>query len=510
MSEEIKVKGKHLKEAPAEENTIETPVQDTENIEETAPKSKRGVATSVAALLVVLALICGAVPGYLAGSRFSATARRLTEAEALIAEYETLFAEMYTAEFEETAQTGEEGFTETAPADDDSDIAALSGNDLPAEAPAEPVVVAEFNGGTVMSDEAIEAYETALAEYVMLGQDVSDYSSVIMSTVLESLVAEKIAYQKAAELGYTTLTDADRTQIAEMADAEYSDIVAFYMDMVWEEGMNEEEAFAAAAEYLESTEGYTLDTVAAAIEEGYWFEKLCQSITSQVKVSAEEITNTYNDLLAQQTAAFEESHANFETALMNGEMIVYYPQGYRAVKHILIAFDEEDQAQIDGLLAQLETETDEAAIAAVNESMDAIYASYETRAQEILDKYNAGEDFDTLMSDYSADDELINGFFADTGYFVAEDSAMWHKDFVSAAMALALPGDVSAPVSTPSGVHLIRYISNVDSGAVLLSEVSAKMTADTQAAAEENAILEQLEAWTAEAAPQYYPENMGL
>lgn len=511
QSEEIKVKGKHLKESPAVEETPsenQEPMNDNEN-QEKPRRRKNGVATSVAALLVVLSLVCGCVLGYVGGSAFSPMARRLEDAEAQIAEYETLLAEMYTEEFEEAAQTGIEGFEEPAEPGD-GEIAALSGNDIDPAPSSEPVVVAEFNGGVIMSDEAQAAYETALAGYVMQGEDVSDYTSVIMSTVLESMVSEKIAYQKAEELGFTQITDADRAKIAELAEAEYSDVVAFYMDLVWEEGMNEEEAYAAAAEYLELYEGYTIDTVTAEIENSYWAEKLYDSIVANVKVGGEEINAAYSDLLAQQTEAFEASHADFETALMNGDMIVYYPEGYRTVKHILFAFDEEDQAQVDALYAQLAEETDEEAIAEINASLDEIYAPLMAEADDVLAKYNDGGDFDALMSDYSADDELISGYFADTGYYVAADSIMFAQEFVDAAMALALPGDVSAPVRTPGGVHIIRYIANVDSGAVLLSEVSAKMTADTQAAAEEAAVMEQLEAWTLEAEPKYYPENMGL
>ena len=506
QSEDIKIRGKHMKETPAAEEPAKG-TDDKDKNEERRPRGhKNGVATSALALLVALALVCGCVLGYIGGSRFSPTARRLADAEKTIAEYDMLFAEMYTEAFEEAARTGEDGF-ETGEGEDGA-IAALSGNDVTAPV-SEPVMVAEYNGGVIMSDEAMREYESALAEYVMQGEDVSEYSDILINTVLENMVGDRIAYQKAVELGYTQLTDADRARIAELAEAEYSETVAFYMDLVWEEGMNEEETYSAAADYLELSEDYTLESVTAALEENYWYDKLYESIASKVRVGSDEITQTYNQLLAQQQADFDADHANFENALMNGDTIVYYPQGYRTVKQIFFELDADAREQAAELYAQLEDASDEAA-AEINAQLDELYAPLDAQAEAVLAKFEAGEDFDSLMSDYSADDELISGYFADTGYYVAADSTMWSRDFVDAAMALELPGDVSAPVRTRGGVHIIRFIANVDAGAVLLSEVSARMTADTQQAAELAAVQEQLDIWISEAEPKYYPENMGL
>jgi parvulin-like peptidyl-prolyl isomerase len=508
QSEDKKLRGKHMKETPAAEETAkETGDNNDKGIESKSVGGKAGVANSVVALLVVLALVCGGVLGYIGGSRFSPAARKLADAEDTIAEYDMLFAEMYTEAFEEAASTGEEGFEDAAT--DDGAIAALSGNDVTAVA-SEPVVVAEYNGGVIMSDEATREYETVLAEYVMKGEDVSEYSDVIVDTVLKNLVGDRIAYEKAVEMGYTQLTDEDRAKIAELAEAEYSDTVAFYMELVWEEGMNEEEAYSAAADYLELTEDYTLDSVTAGLETDYWYERLYDSVTSQVSVGSDEITQTYNALLAQQQADFDADHANFENALINGDTIVYYPQGYRAVKQIFFELDSEAQAQAAELYERLENAADEAEIAEINSALDELYAPLVAQAEAVLAKYEDGESFDQLMSDYSADDELINGYFADTGYYVAADSTMWSQEFVDGAMALELPGDVSAPVRTLSGVHIIRYIANVDAGAVLLSDVSARMTADTQEAAEMTAFQEQLDAWVSEADVKYYPERLEI
>ena len=499
QSEDIKnkddqIKGRHLKEEEAGSGGMQRP-----------RRRKKGVANSVLALLVTLALICGVTVGYICGSMFSSTARKLSDAEDKIADYEMLMAEMYTQAFEEAAQTGLEGFE----GEEEGNIAALSGNDITG-ATSEPVVVAEYDGGVIMSDEAQAEYDAELAEYVLKGDDVTDIGQILLSSVLENMVGDKVAYQKAEELGYTQLSDSDREKINELATQEYDETVLFYVDMVREDGMSEEEAIAAAQDYLELNEDYTLESVASQIEQDYWFSKLYDSITAQVTATTDDITEYYNARLAEQQAEFEGDHASFENALINGDLILYYPQGYRTVKHIFFGLDDESAQQAAQLRAQLAQTTDEAEIENINAQLDQIYAPLEEKAQDVYAQLEDGADFDQLMQDYSEDEELKAGYFADTGYYVAADSVMWSEDFTAAAMALELPGDTSEIVRTEGGVHIIRFIANVESGAVPLSQVSARMTADAQAQLKLEAFQTQLQTWIAEANAKYYPERMGI
>ena len=78
---------------------------------------------------------------------------------------------------------------------------------------------------------------------------------------------------------------------------------------------------------------------------------------------------------------------------------------------------------------------------------------------------------------------------------------------MDAAMALVNPGDVSDPVRSEMGVHVARYIANVQPGAIPLSNVSARLTTETQSVAEDEAWLKQMQAWLEEANVQYHPEK---
>ncbi|WP_277673762.1 peptidylprolyl isomerase [Piscibacillus halophilus] len=73
----------------------------------------------------------------------------------------------------------------------------------------------------------------------------------------------------------------------------------------------------------------------------------------------------------------------------------------------------------------------------------------EETAQEVLDKYNDGEDFAELASEYSTDGSAQDG--GDLGFF---STGQMVKPFEDAAYALEV-GEVSEPVETQYGYHII-------------------------------------------------------
>ncbi len=64
------------------------------------------------------------------------------------------------------------------------------------------------------------------------------------------------------------------------------------------------------------------------------------------------------------------------------------------------------------------------------------------------------------------------------------------------------------PVRTADGVYVVRYIANVTPGAVPLSNVSSRLTTETQQSVKDKAYNEQLDAWMEEANVTFYPERM--
>lgn len=460
-------------------------------------RPRQGVPFAVTALLVVLALICGGALGYFGGTRFTDLPDRLAAAEQKISEYELIVAQMYTDEY----ATGVE--EENARIVENNGSAALTGtNVIETEAP-EIFVVVEYTGGEIRSDEATAVYEQALADRAIAGEDVSLIKDEVLNEVLEDMVNERLMYVKAVELGLTEYTEKDEREIDALAKTEYDNTVSFHA------GENADEAAVAAVqELLKDTEGYTLESVRAEIAADYWREKLLAHVIGNVNIGADEINAMYNQRVEEQQTAYDADPAAFESALMNGEIVVYNPAGYRTVKQIFFALDEASLLRVAEINEKLETETDETVRAELMSELDALYAPLEERAAQVTAELNGGADFDALIKEYGDANAIAAGAFANTGYYISESTVMWPAEFVSAGMALAAPGDVSPAVRSAEGVHIVRFIANVTPGAVPLSNVSSRLTTATREYTEEKAWEDQLQAWRNEANVVYHPELM--
>lgn len=460
-------------------------------------KPRTGVPFAVTALLVVLALACGCVSGYFVGANFSETAKKLKEAEQLNEEYALMVAELYTYEVQTDAEEKEAALNT-----DPDGSAALTGQNIIESETAEVFVVVEYDGGTITNEEVAPEYEKALADYAMLGEDVSEISDAVLSQVLVDMAGRRIAYQKAAELGYTQYTDKEFRDIETRAQQEYDATIAFYAG-----SDADDEAVAQVQDYLAETEGYTVESVKVEIESEFWMEKLVSGVTANVDVDADDISALYSRRVEEQTAEFDGDTNAFEAALMGGQIVVYNPAGYRTVKQICLALDEESAVRVAEINEQLAAGTDEATAAQLQAELDALYAPLEETAAQAIAQFEGGKDFDDLIKSYGDACAHSAGAFTSTGYYISENTVIWPQAFVDAAMALVNPGDVSEPVRSEMGVHVARYIANVQPGSIPLSNVSARLTTETQSVAEEEAWLKQMQMWLEEANVQYYPEK---
>lgn len=81
---------------------------------------------------------------------------------------------------------------------------------------------------------------------------------------------------------------------------------------------------------------------------------------------------------------------------------------------------------------------------------------------EIEKQFEAGIDFTSLINRYSADTNAQNT--EKGGYPVHPDSKNWPAEFLQAASALEKPGDISEPILTDLGVHILYYASDIPEG----------------------------------------------
>ena len=126
-------------------------------------------------------------------------------------------------------------------------------------------------------------------------------------------------------------------------------------------------------------------------------------------------------------------------------------------------------------LADLRAEYDKAN-AAVMEAQKAWMEKVKAGAQPLLqetfdaiaEEYAAGIDFKSLIEEYSRDktDQHLSG----NGYLFHPDSTTWPDAFKEAAMKLEQPGDISAPVYSETGVHILYYAGEAPAGEHVLTD----------------------------------------
>ncbi len=124
------------------------------------------------------------------------------------------------------------------------------------------------------------------------------------------------------------------------------------------------------------------------------------------------------------------------TEIYGDQILQNVQDNYVHVKHILIPFAQET--------------ADSASASGSESAAPADHSAEQAKAQKVLDKLEAGEDFDALREEYSEDPgQPEEGYTFTTGYMV--------KPFEDAAFALKA-GEVSGLVETDYGYHIIQRL----------------------------------------------------
>ena len=472
-------------------------------------RSKAGVGLICAALLLVLAI--GGAGGYLVARHSNQSETRTDTVSGreirVVTEAPTARADENLSDADRealSALAGEDGAVET-------DMSFLVGeDDLTNEAQetqaGDDVVVAEYDGGTVLSSEAAEAYSAQMAGLIFNGYDEEEVGGNVLTSVIESLVSDRILEAHAREMGLYELTDEDEAAIEEEADQSYQAQLDYYKQQLDTSDMTDEEANGAAKAYLQEYEGVTPTSVKNEIETQWWKRKIYDAITQDVTVDDTQVREAYDTLLREQQESFTDYPEDYESTQMNGETIVYNLPGYRAVRLLLIGFDDQETAsEVQELKEQLSSdETNGSA----QTRLDELYASAEEQAREALTQLQNGADFEEMIDHYGADEGMKDETLRHTGYYVAEDSPLWTSELITAAMALEKAGDISDLVRLDGGVGILQYVGDVPQGVVAYDSVKDTLAQQTLESAKQSAYDAQLTAWIEAADVKYYPERM--
>ena len=367
-------------------------------------------------------------------------------------------------------------------------------------------VIMSVNGETVDRQTVSDAFEYYCQYYRQMNSFYTELGmapqypaadSAILDMVLADLRDAMVVRQQAVKLGLDRFTDEELAEIEEAAKA-YADANGCSPEDSLKEARNQR--------LLEKIESYVKDPVT---------------------VSDEEIRVALDERVESEKTSYEADKTVFGSKLNNNEVCCYAPAGYRYVKHILIKYTDEDA----DVIAAVETALNDARAvyssaqqdgsAAVKEALDAAQTAYDAalaaaaeniraKADEVYALATAeGADFDALMAEYGEDPGMQIEPTMTNGYAVCEGFP-FVEPFLNAALALENTGDVSGPVMSRYGCHIIKYVSDIPEGVrMTLDEAREALGPALLSEKQQTAWREALARWISEADIRCWPERMG-
>lgn len=398
-------------------------------------------------------------------------------------------------------------------------------------------VVITYNGGEVTFGEAANfvtcKVNNAIAEisllYMSNGVQYTptdqEYAQLFYDA-LNAYAQRKILTAKMLELGFEEFTEEFKAEARAEAEAQYAEMVQSYVTSF---SMSEEQA-----QQLLYSQGYSADIM----YEDILFEAVLDNLDSLAQydtvVTDEDALAAFEALVEKDKKKYSENPSDFELSVENGTNYYYVPDGTRYVKHILlITEDAEFKAEYDAAVTAVRMYEAEIAtlsnpsyksnyepviqtamlveakenLVASKEALSALETEYITLMQtEITAVETAvanGESFDALIEAYSKDTGSLSEPVKTNGYLVVENSGKWEPGFVEASATLKNIGDVSEPVLTAHGIHILLYVSGIEAGPVAFEEVKETIVSDILAERKEAAVSSQYAAWLEEANIQF-------
>lgn len=359
--------------------------------------------------------------------------------------------------------------------------------------------------------------------------------------IIGSFVATGVLKTKLHEAGLDTFTPEEEENLKASARSMYDQLWQSFWQRVQQS--NGEFTQAQVTEYLEDS-GYSVE----GIYEEYRVSELryraidlyCPDITL-----TEDMVREYyeSQFLNPDRERYENNIVLYEQEILAGQNESFYtPAGYRAIQQVLIEYPDKvikaltrEKMQFNfaaqnvaaaleplskaALTAQSWEDISEAC-AGYSEAMKALEAVQkeivqkrealamplvQNKIDEIKKAVGAGTDFSAIIDKYSDDTNEQNT--QKGGYPIHPDSPNWPAEFLRAASALEKPGDISEPVLTDLGVHILYYASDIPEGEHELTEEEHKTLEESALNYYQNQALDALiDSWRGDCDVETHPE----
>ena len=400
-----------------------------------------------------------------------ATAEPATEATAEPAEATAEPAAEATAEPAEATAEPAEATTEATVAAQAAEAEIAAQADVSADAEVADVVLATAYDGKVnvmMSEVKAEfdaMLEASIAYYAQSGYEMDKYDTEFQNSVAQETVqmklSQRVAEYHAAQTGYELTAELDEAYQAE-ALAALAEMVEYYTQALLSYGVPEDEVDGVVKEELENA-GYTYEALYESAKLKGVLDHLYPLGTEGLEVTEEEVKMAFDAKVEEQKLTFDADTDSFINAYISQEEILYTPENVRLMQCIFIAPEDEEEATPSEATPD-EATPDEATVdEAAPAQADPDGLTGLARANAVLAKIRAGEDFVTVMETYNDDSSTLEQM--ELGYPITENSALYSEEFRAGAMGLAQVGDVSDVIVTDYGYFILKYVRDLESGA---------------------------------------------
>lgn len=422
--------------------------------------------------------------------------------------------------------------------------------------------VATVNGEKITLRDFQSLHDYYAQLYYYYGYDITadtENYNEFKKNLLTSLVNEHVLRQKAAELGFTNLSEEDLAEVDESFLADYARYLETFREQAESDKLNDPAANVdarmdelARAQLAENGQGYDETYYQYVIDKAV--DNLRQSIYDTVTITDDQVKAYYDEELANQKAAVDKDPTAYEGYAKGQEdaPALFVPEGYRYATHILVKFEGLDKA-VDARIAEIKTRQDEIAsrkeeidaetaaldtaasdyqtkLSALNSEKDQLTAEGDTltaeydglvaqrkaacleKAEGIVAQLDSGKVWEELSKQFNEDDGTKeDGPYFETGYLVGPKTTAYYQSFTDEAMNLTEIGQYSkVPVESGYGYHILMLKSIVTPGEVPFETVKEELHDVVLTKKQQDKWYATQEEWVAAADVVKYEDRAGI
>lgn len=389
----------------------------------------------------------------------------------------------------------------------------------------------QFGWDPAASEEDFEAFKQEILDSV-IGSEVQVYQA-LKRGLKEQFTEEETAYIQEQ-------VDSYDLQVYEIAKAQADANITQNPELDFDKEMTEQYRLAAYSMFGKEMSQPEAKTF---VEDFYTNNtlrtKLQEEIYAGISVTEEEVRAAYDDQLAADTASLEEDASSYKglqeyyEKYESGLPPMYAPAGYIRVKEISILPEEELPAEYEEKLAEMESLSNELGklsledkvanaeriaeieveYATLKEETDQVkeehLAAVRAKAEEAYEKLLGGASFDTVMMDYTANQD-IQGYeaFQKNGLLMSKDTEVedWDPKLKEAALALQ-KGSYTELIELGDGFYILQYVGDEPTGERKYEDYQETFYSNTLSAKQSEEYNALMEEWIADTSVvTRYPE----